>query len=145
MNGNANLNANNLTTQNVEDWRKKLGIDLIGKVEEIYKNSTPYVSQSATTITPNVDMTQYSGFVIIYVRQTTTQTLYFSTNFKTANSNQINNNIIGVYGGYLFQRNCNINLSTNKIIIGENYKQTNFGSYAVDNTANMIYSVYGII
>lgn len=26
MNGNANLNANNLTPQNVEDWRKKLGI-----------------------------------------------------------------------------------------------------------------------
>lgn len=26
MNGNANLNANNLTEQNIKDWRKKLGI-----------------------------------------------------------------------------------------------------------------------
>ena len=39
MNGNANLNANNLTTQNVEDWRKKLGIDLIDKLETIYNNT----------------------------------------------------------------------------------------------------------
>lgn len=27
MNGNANLNANNLSKKNIEDWRKKLGID----------------------------------------------------------------------------------------------------------------------
>ena len=43
MNGNANLNANNLTPQNVEDWRKKLGIGGCLKIKKIWEN-TQYLS-----------------------------------------------------------------------------------------------------
>ncbi len=46
MNGNANLNANNLTPQNVVEWRKKLG-------EVPFKN----VTASAETLPPNSQAT----------------------------------------------------------------------------------------
>lgn len=46
MNGNANLNANNLTPQNVVEWRKKLG-------EVPLKN----VTASAETLPPNSQAT----------------------------------------------------------------------------------------
>ena len=43
MNGNANLNANNLTAQNVQDWRTKLGIGGGGTVTDVQVDNNSVV------------------------------------------------------------------------------------------------------
>lgn len=43
MNGNANLNANNLTAQNVQDWRNKLGIGGGGTVTDVQVDNNSVV------------------------------------------------------------------------------------------------------
>ena len=55
MNGNANLNANNLTTQNVQDWQEKLNINetpsnsTISNYETPVANTNVYVAEKNGT------------------------------------------------------------------------------------------------
>lgn len=145
MNGNANLNANNLTTQNVEDWRSKLGIDLIGKVETIYNNTSSTSAQAPSTITPTKTLKNYKGFIVKFARQTTNQTIYFLTNFKSSDFDWINYNLMGLWGYIYYQRLVQIRLPENTILIYDCYKQTSFGGGATDNTANIVTQILGIL
>jgi hypothetical protein len=49
MNGNANLNANNLTPQNVVDWRNKLGVSNFGEYDNLWNGNT-----NGTYTIPNI-------------------------------------------------------------------------------------------
>lgn len=60
MNGNANLNANNLTPQNVIDWRKKLGI---GKTSLIYTNTSQF-SDTTIILSENIDNFSLLNFIV---------------------------------------------------------------------------------
>ena len=61
MNGNANLNANNLTPQNVVDWRNKLGIN----ADLLWQNPNPTSQQGSQNITvPN--LSKYKTLISVF-------------------------------------------------------------------------------
>lgn len=61
MNGNANLNANNLTPQNVVDWRNKLGIN----ADLLWQNPNPTSAQNSQNITVP-DLSQYKILISVF-------------------------------------------------------------------------------
>ena len=97
------------------------------------------------TITPTKTLKNYKGFIIKFARQTTNQTIYFLINFKTGNLDWINNNLLGLWGYLIYQRLVQIRLDENKVLIYDCYKQTSFGGGAVDNTANIVTQIVGIL